>query len=88
MIRGYKLKDKVLISLTWDDSVPAEIRKEPFLTASIAREAKDVPIPEPPKAPEEDARDSASMQQIGRALEKVGDDIAKKVPKWLKLGKK
>ncbi|KAF5514406.1 Tether containing UBX domain for GLUT4 [Colletotrichum fructicola] len=90
LIHDYKLTRNVLLSLVWDDSVPADIRKKPFLKGDIAQRAKDITVPDVPKYVDE--KDDGQKAAAAAKPEKseVGEgSVAKKLPKWLKLpGKK
>ncbi|KAL7927477.1 GLUT4 regulating protein TUG domain-containing protein [Trichoderma austrokoningii] len=85
LIRAYKLSGRVLISLVWNDDVSKEAREQPFLKASFAQQAQAIKVPEMPTAEDDEAGPSAAPQ-AQKAPAKDGD--GKKVPKWLKLGKK
>ncbi|KAL7814106.1 GLUT4 regulating protein TUG domain-containing protein [Trichoderma gracile] len=89
LIRAYKLSGRVLVSLVWDDGVPAEVRKRPFLKADFAQQGQAIKVPEIPTV--EDDKDAPSVvPQVQKAPEKRdgGEGSGKKMPKWLKLGKK
>ncbi|KAL7942407.1 GLUT4 regulating protein TUG domain-containing protein [Trichoderma barbatum] len=88
LIRAYKLSGRVLVSLVWDDAVPADIRKRPFLKANFAQQGQTIKVPEIPTV--EDDKDGASAPQVQQAPARKdgGDGSGKKMPKWLKLGKK
>ncbi|TFB06207.1 Tether containing UBX domain for GLUT4 [Trichoderma ghanense] len=89
LIRAYKLSGRVLVSLVWDDGVPADVRKRPFLKADFAQQGQAIKVPEIPTV--EDDKDGPSVvPQVQKAPEKRdgGEGSGKKMPKWLKLGKK
>ncbi|KAK2734727.1 ubx domain protein [Colletotrichum kahawae] len=90
LIHDYKLTRSVLLSLVWDDSVPADIRKKPFLKGDIAKRAKDITIPDVPTYVDE-KDDSQKAVAVAKPEKSEGGEggVAKKLPKWLKLpGKK
>ncbi|KAK0383232.1 hypothetical protein NLU13_9145 [Sarocladium strictum] len=90
LVRGYKLAGRVLLSLVWEDTVPAEIRKQPFLKANVARQGQEVKVPDMPTQGE-DAEERSGKRPAAdeEKPKKTGDGGAKKVPKWFKgLGKK
>jgi tether containing UBX domain for GLUT4 len=89
LITTYKFSARILLNLVWDDSVPPAVRKKPFLKTSVAQQGQQVKIPEPIVASNDKAGGSAlpKLQQSEQG-EGSGDKIAKKIPKWLKLGKK
>ncbi|PNP42940.1 hypothetical protein TGAMA5MH_05687 [Trichoderma gamsii] len=86
LIRAYKLSGRVLVSLVWNDDVPKEARKQPFLKANFAQQGQTIKVPEIP-AVEDDKAGPSAVPQAQRAPAKEGGD-GKKIPKWLKLGKK
>ncbi|KAK7924903.1 UBX domain-containing protein [Apiospora marii] len=88
LIAGYSLAGSTLVNLLWDDSVPTETRKQPFLKPDATRLAREVEIPEPPQA-EEEASPAPGPSKAGGDEKPRGEGGAKKgMPKWLKLGKK
>jgi len=89
LIHDYKLTKNVLVNFVWDDNVPAAIRKQPFLKGSAAQKATAVKVPEAPKE-EADANERRPAVQSSKSGSgsNLGDEVAKKLPKWLKLGKK
>ncbi|KAL6896146.1 GLUT4 regulating protein TUG domain-containing protein [Trichoderma longibrachiatum] len=89
LIRAYKLSGRVLVSLVWDDGVPAEVRKRPFLKADFAQQGQAIKVPEIPTV-EDDVDAPSVLPQVQKAPEKRdgGEGSGKKMPKWLKLGKK
>ncbi|KAJ4173498.1 hypothetical protein NW754_012500 [Fusarium falciforme] len=89
LIKSYKLTGRILINLVWDDAVPPAVRKQPFLKANVAQQGQQVKIPEPVEAPDsQDDGPAVARPSRAEAGEGTGDKIAKKIPKWLKLGKK
>lgn len=87
LIRGYKMSARVLVNLVWEDSVPADIRKRPFLQSDVAQQGQAVKLPDIPQQVEEKTPSSSRPQEQTKP-EKSGDGTGKKIPKWLKLGKK
>ncbi|GKT41872.1 tethering factor for nuclear proteasome STS1 [Colletotrichum spaethianum] len=90
LIHDYKLTRSVLLSLVWNDSVPADIRKKPFLKGSVAQKATDVTVPDIPKGDDKEEQQPTASSSKPEKREGSGDgSVAKKLPKWLKLpGKK
>ncbi|KAF9879076.1 UBX domain-containing protein [Colletotrichum karsti] len=90
LIHDYKLTRNVLLSLVWDDSVPGDIRKKPFLKGSVASKATDITLPDLPKyVDEKDEEQPAAKASKPEKSEGGEGGVAKKLPKWLKLpGKK
>lgn len=88
LIKAYKMSGRTLINLVWDDVVPLAVRKKAFLKANIAQQGQQVKILEP-VTPDEKGEDvSVARRTPTEKDEGSGDKIAKKIPKWLKLGKK
>ncbi|KYK55397.1 UBX domain protein [Drechmeria coniospora] len=88
LIRSYKLSGRVLVNLVWDDSVPKQARQKPFLSESVAQLGKVVKIPEMPRTAEDDQPAPVQQQPRADRGKGAGEDGAKKVPKWFKIGKK
>ncbi|KAJ1331575.1 tether containing UBX domain for GLUT4 [Microdochium nivale] len=90
LITGYKLRANTLLNFIWDDSVPAEIRAQPFLLASAVRKAQPVKIPEVPEiASRPDSSSSTTPGLSGSAQNRPagsGEGIGSKKPKWLLKG--
>lgn len=86
LVKVYKLTGRVLVNLVWEDTVPASIRKQPFLKANVVKQGQEMKVPDFPQA-QEGSRDIVVKQDTKRDKEETGDGI-KKIPKWLKLGKK
>lgn len=87
LIRNYKLAGRVLVNLVWEDSVSAAIKGQPFLESSVAQQGQKVHVPEVPQATEEEEEQIAAAPEPKK--EKRNEDGGgKKIPKWLKLGKK
>lgn len=93
LVKAYKFSSRMLVNLVWDDSVPASVRKQPFLRAHVAQKGQEVKVPDleaqAQAQEDEQAPQTALVGQKGEAdgRDKGGEGI-KKVPKWLKLGKK
>ncbi|KAF4980127.1 hypothetical protein FZEAL_3791 [Fusarium zealandicum] len=89
LIKAYRLTGRILVNLVWDDAVPAAVRKQPFLKANIAQQGQEVKVPEPVAASndEDDGKVVAGPSRNDRS-DGSGDKGGKKIPKWLKLGKK
>jgi len=87
LIRAYKLTGRTLVNLVWDDSVSAEVRKKPFLKSSVASQGESVKIPEVPEV-EEEEQEAAPVVEPKKEDKSKGDGLGKKMPKWLKMGKK
>ena len=89
LVRGYKLSGRVLVYLVWEDAVPADVRKRAFLKANVARQGQEVKVPDMPTQTEEKGESSGKRPATEEEKPKrTGDGAAKKIPKWLKLGKK
>ncbi|KAL6692520.1 GLUT4 regulating protein TUG domain-containing protein [Trichoderma pleuroticola] len=89
LIRAYKLSGRVLVSLVWNDGVPADVRKRPFLKSNFAQQGQTIKVPEIPTA--EDNKDGSSVApkvQQAPTNRDGGEGSGKKMPKWFKLGKK
>lgn len=89
LVHDYKLTRNVLVNFLWDDDVPAAIRKQPFLKGAAAQRATAVKVPELPKD-EPDKDDKGKKVQLSKpeSSDRGEGNVAKKLPKWLKLGKK
>lgn len=89
LVRGYKLSGRVLLYLVWEDAVPTDIRKQPFLKANVAQKGQEVKVPDMPTQTDEKAESSGKRAAAEEEKpKKAGDGSGKKMPKWLKLGKK
>jgi tether containing UBX domain for GLUT4 len=87
LIKGYGLKVNTLVNFVWDDKVPTEVRRQPFLKGSAASQAQQVVVPEVPEIEVKDEGPSAPVPPPKPKNE--GDSSGFKKPKWLKgLGKK
>ncbi|KAI5466603.1 GLUT4 regulating protein TUG-domain-containing protein [Mariannaea sp. PMI_226] len=89
LIKAYKFSGRILVTLVWDDGASPAVRKQPFLKETVAQKGQQVKVPEPLVASDDKAGGPAlpKLQQPERG-EGSGDKVAKKIPKWLKLGKK
>ncbi|KAL5611593.1 uncharacterized protein BROUX77_001749 [Berkeleyomyces rouxiae] len=87
LIAGYKLPaGGVVVTLLWDDAVPRDVRAKAFLKTEAALQAREIVVPRPKEAPE-DEQDEQKLPVV-EPLKKESSGV-KKVPKWLKLpGKK
>lgn len=88
LVRGYKMSGRVLVNLVWEDGASAEARKQPFLQSTVASQGQAVKVPEVPTVADEEpevAPVKSSAQDEGK---KKSSGDGKKMPKWLKLGKK
>ncbi|KAK3695021.1 GLUT4 regulating protein TUG-domain-containing protein [Podospora appendiculata] len=56
LIKGYGLKARELLNVSWDDGASAEARSAPSLKASVASRAQEIVVPVPQEEPEEDAK--------------------------------
>ncbi|KAI0176197.1 GLUT4 regulating protein TUG-domain-containing protein [Hypoxylon sp. FL1284] len=92
LIAGYRLSSNTLVNFLWDDRVPADVRRRPFLKSSAAGHAQRVVVPEVPEAPagEEAAPSATASTSTATATPRTrGDGAGFKKPKWLKgLSKK
>ncbi|WDK13818.1 UBX domain-containing protein [Colletotrichum graminicola] len=90
LIHDYKLTRSVLLSLVWNDSVPVDVRKKPFLKGSVAQKATDITVPDIPMSDDKEEQQTVASSSKPEKREGSGDgSVAKKLPKWLKLpGKK
>lgn len=88
LIKAYKLSGRTLINLVWEDGVPLAVRKQPFLKANVAQQGQQVKVPEPIVSNEKDEAVPVARPAQTETGEGSGEKIAKKIPKWLKLGKK
>ncbi|KAI0846815.1 GLUT4 regulating protein TUG-domain-containing protein [Daldinia vernicosa] len=91
LIGGYRLSSNTLVNFMWDDKVPAEIRKQPFLKNSVAGHAQKVVVPEVPDVVVEDeaGHNTANISVPAPQPRGEGEGSGFKKPKWLKgFGKK
>lgn len=87
LIRSYKLSGRVLVNLIWNDKVSKEIRKQPFLLSNIARQGQEITMPALPE-PIPDSENEVVARVDKKERKATDGDGKKKIPKWLKLGKK
>ncbi|KAI0102917.1 GLUT4 regulating protein TUG-domain-containing protein [Nemania sp. FL0031] len=86
LIKGYRLNTNTLVNFTWDDKVPADIRRQPFLKSSAAGQAQEVVVPD---VPEVEVKPEQSAPIQAPPPKSDGDSSGFKKPKWLKgFGKK
>ncbi|KAI0428819.1 GLUT4 regulating protein TUG-domain-containing protein [Xylaria sp. FL1042] len=86
LIKGYRLSANTLVNFTWDDSVPADVRRQPFLKSSVAGKAQKVVVPD---VPEIEVKQEQSAPVQAPKPKNDGEGSGFKKPKWLKgLGKK
>ncbi|PNY28273.1 Tether containing UBX domain for GLUT4 [Tolypocladium capitatum] len=88
LIKAYKLAGRVLVHLVWDDGVPADVRKQPFLRANVAQQGQAIRLPDVPKAVDDDRPAPAAQQPRVERSDDGGEGGTKKIPKWFKFGKK
>lgn len=89
LVKAYKFAGRVLVNLVWDDSVTKDLRKQPFLQSSTAKNAQEIRMPDLPTHVEEKAEPDLLVKQETKKEGRILDsDGKKKIPKWLKLGKK
>ncbi|KAM0215830.1 hypothetical protein ACHAPA_001737 [Fusarium lateritium] len=88
LIKAYKLSGRTLVNLVWDDAVLSTIWKDPFLKANFAQKGQEVKVPEPIVANEKEEEVPVARPAQAEKGEGSGDKSGKKIPKWLKLGKK
>ncbi|KAI1128382.1 GLUT4 regulating protein TUG-domain-containing protein [Nemania abortiva] len=87
LIKGYRLSTNTLVNFTWDDSVPADVRRQPFLKSSAAGQAQKVVVPDVPVVEVKQGEQSAPVQAPPPKNDGEGSGFKK--PKWLKgFGKK
>ncbi|KAG6039894.1 hypothetical protein E4U41_001852 [Claviceps citrina] len=95
LVRVYKFSSRVLVNLVWDEAVPESVRKQPFLRANMVERGQVVKVPHLPQTREEEEGHGGGGGGGGGAAVKQDnrdddwkDKGVKKIPKWLKLGKK
>ncbi|KAI0877632.1 GLUT4 regulating protein TUG-domain-containing protein [Hypoxylon argillaceum] len=87
LIKGYLLSANTLVNFIWDDNVPADIRRQPFLKSSAVGQAQEVVVPDVPEVEVKQGEQSAPLP--APAPKNNGESSGFKKPKWLKgLGKK
>ncbi|KAI1134560.1 putative UBX domain protein [Hypoxylon sp. FL0543] len=84
LISGYRLSSNTLVNFMWDDKVPAEIRKQPFLKGSAAGKAQQVVIPEVPEVEGESEVAPSVNSKPEPKPNTGGEGSGFKKPKWLK----
>ncbi|KAF5623200.1 UBX domain protein [Fusarium sp. NRRL 52700] len=88
LMQAYKLSGRTLINLVWDDAVPSAVRKEPFLKANIAQKGQQIKVPEIIASNDQEEEAPVTRPAQTEKGEGSGEKTGKKIPKWLKLGKK
>jgi tether containing UBX domain for GLUT4 len=87
LIKGYRLSFNTLVNFVWDDSVTADVRRQPFLKGSAAGQAQKVVVPDVPEIEVQEEGSNAPVQAPKPRNDGEGSGFKK--PKWLKgLGKK
>ncbi|TGJ80053.1 hypothetical protein E0Z10_g8710 [Xylaria hypoxylon] len=87
LIKEYRLSINTLVNFTWDDSVPTDVRQQPFLKTSVAGQAREVVVPDVPEIEVKQEGPSAPVQAPKPRND--GEGLSLKKPKWLKgFGKK
>ncbi|KAG6055100.1 hypothetical protein E4U17_003218 [Claviceps sp. LM77 group G4] len=87
LVKTYKFSSRVLVNLVWEATVPDSVREGPFLRANVAMRAQEVKVPEVTHVEEDVPQREVKKADKEERSEKGGDGV-KKVPKWLRLGKK
>ncbi|KAG5963995.1 hypothetical protein E4U58_003311 [Claviceps cyperi] len=87
LVKTYKFSRRVLVNLVWEASVPDSVREGPFLRANVVMRAQEVKVPEVMHVEEEVSQQEVKKADNEERSEKGGDGV-KKIPKWLRLGKK
>lgn len=83
LIKGYRLSGSVLLNLAWEDGVPRDVKKMPFLKPEFAGRATKVEVPDIPVVDEPEPNvPHAPPPKPQTSGESSGS--AKKMPKWLK----
>ncbi|KAI1459069.1 putative UBX domain protein [Annulohypoxylon moriforme] len=84
LIGGYRLSSNTLVNFMWDDKVPTEVRRQPFLKGSAAGQAQKVVVPEEPPDVVDEAGSSSYVPTPAPKPSSGGDSSGFKKPKWLK----
>ncbi|KAG6113852.1 hypothetical protein E4U31_007622 [Claviceps sp. LM219 group G6] len=87
LVKTYKFSSRVLVNLVWEATVPDSVREGPFLRANVAMRAQEVKVPEVMHVEEDVPQKEVKKADKEERSEKGGDGV-KKIPKWLRLGKK
>ncbi|KAI1333380.1 GLUT4 regulating protein TUG-domain-containing protein [Xylariaceae sp. FL0255] len=88
LIRGYGMKAATLVNFVWDDGVPADVRRQPFLKDSAASQAQNLIVPDVPEIEVADDSKNAGPVEAPKPRNDGEGSVLKK-PKWLKgFGKK
>lgn len=93
LIRGYELEGGVLVNLIWADAVPEAVRRQPFLRDAVRSQAREIPVPAVPQGDGAEEGEARAPQRAKPEESEGGGGEGsggggKKMPKWLKLGKK
>jgi tether containing UBX domain for GLUT4 len=88
LIKAYRISGRILINLVWDDAVPARLRQQPFLTSSVAQQGQAIKVPKEPETREQSPDPHSAPKPQESEKEEDGKGVGKKMPKWLKFGKK
>ncbi|KAG6010641.1 hypothetical protein E4U21_005139 [Claviceps maximensis] len=90
LVKTYRFSSRVLVNLVWEDSVSESVRKQPFLRTNVADRGQEVKVPDLAAQEEEQdiSKPAVVKQGGGEGRKESGGDGIKKIPKWLKLGKK
>ncbi|KAI0890050.1 putative UBX domain protein [Annulohypoxylon maeteangense] len=84
LIGGYRLSSNTLVNFMWDEKVPVEVRKQPFLKGSAVGRAQTVVVPEEPPDVVDEAGPSSHVPAPAPKPSSGGDGSGFKKPKWLK----
>ncbi|KAI2468088.1 putative UBX domain protein [Annulohypoxylon bovei var. microspora] len=85
LISGYRLNSNTLVNFMWDEKVPVEARRQPFLKDSAAGQAQQVVVPEVQQVDVVDeAGPSTYVPTSAPKPSSGGDGAGFKKPKWLK----
>lgn len=84
LISRYRLNSNTLVNFMWDDKVPVEIRRQPFLKGSAAGHAQKIVVPDEPADVVDDAGPSSYVPTPTPKPNSGGDSSGFKKPKWLK----
>lgn len=80
---------RTLVNFVWKDTTPDKVKSLPALTEAYVDTAKDIPIPEEVELKKEEGevrKEEAKRKPAGGGGR--GDGVAKKLPKWMTLGRK
>ncbi|KAG5922899.1 hypothetical protein E4U53_003633 [Claviceps sorghi] len=89
LVKAYKFSSRVLVNLVWDDAVPESVRKQPFLRAHVAQRGQEVKVPDLASEVDDEVPQPRPIKQDDHEDRRdKGGEGGKKMPKWLRLGKK